>query len=81
MNPEPKLLTTFNCPKCKLVKKELVSRGIAFIECPSDKKSGIDLVVKYRVMTAPALFIPEAEDDYRYITDFQEIMDWIHEQQ
>jgi len=77
MNREPKLLTTFNCQKCKLVKKELDSRGITYIECPADKKSGIELVVKYRVMTAPALFIPETEDNYRYITDFQEIMDYI----
>ena len=77
MNKELKLLTTFNCPKCKQVKKELDSRGITYIECPADKKSGIDLVVKYRVMTAPTLFIPETEDNYRYITDFQEIMDYI----
>ena len=77
MKNELKLLTTFNCPKCKQVKKELDSRGITYIECPADKKSGIELVVKYRVMTAPTLFIPETEDNYRYITDFQEIMEYI----
>lgn len=78
MNQEIKLLTTFHCAKCKQVKKELDAAGISYIECPADDKSGIELVVKYRVMTAPALFIAESEDSYRYITDFQEILAYIH---
>ena len=78
MNQEIKLLTTFHCAKCKQVKKELLEAGIPYVECPADDKSGIELVVKYRVMTAPALFIPESEEDYRYITDFDEILNYIH---
>ena len=79
MNQEIKLLTTFHCPKCKQVKKELLEAEIPYLECPADDKSGIELVVKYRVMTAPALFITESDGNYRYITDFDEIMKYIHE--
>ena len=79
MNQQIKLLTTFHCSRCKQVKKELLEAGIPYEECPADEKSGIELVVKYRVMTAPSLFIPESEESYRCITDFDEILKYIHE--
>ncbi|SFG73630.1 glutaredoxin family protein [Oribacterium sp. WCC10] len=79
MERELKLLTTYNCAKCKQVKQALKLAGVNYIECPADDKSGIDLVVKYRVMTAPTLFIPEADDEYICITNFDEIMDYIND--
>ena len=77
MNQEIKLLTTFHCAKCKQVKKTLMDAGISYEECPADDKSGIELVVKYRVMTAPTLFIPESDGSYRVISDFSEILTYI----
>ncbi len=79
MNRKLKLLTTYHCAKCKQIKTMLELAGIEYEECPADDKSGIDLVVKYRVMTAPTLFIPEADDQYTYIKNYDEIVDYIND--
>ena len=76
-----KLLTTYHCARCNEVKKRLKQKNISFLECPADEQDGIELVVKYRVMTAPSLFITEEKetdtDQVRILTDFEEILSYI----
>lgn len=76
-----RILTTYHCAKCKEVKKRLTQKNISFLECPADDPSGIELVVKHRVMTAPSLFITEEKENepeaVRIITDFDEILLYI----
>lgn len=79
MNGNLKLLTTYHCAKCKQIKKIMDLAGINYDECPADDKSGIELVVKYRVMTVPTLFIPEADGEYTFISNYDEIVDYLND--
>lgn len=75
-----KILTTYHCAKCKDVKERLKDKEIPFTECPADDPKGMELVIKHRIMTAPALFITEENDaskEETILTNYEEILSYI----
>lgn len=73
---EVTILTTEDCPKCKMVKATMDKKGMAYKTLIDTDADGKELATRHNLMSAPVLFVPEG-DMYKVITDFNEILNFV----
>ena len=70
------LLTTTDCPRCRMAKEALDRRNFEYSILNASEDEGRELALKYGIMTAPAMFVDYGTSE-KVITDFNEIMKFI----
>lgn len=70
------ILTTEDCPKCKMAKMTMDKKNMAYRTLTDMDEEGKKLAIAYNVMSAPVLFIPE-NGQYKVISDFNEVMNFV----
>jgi ribonucleoside-triphosphate reductase len=70
------LLTTKDCPRCRMAKEALDQRKVEYSIIDASFDEGRDMALKYGIMSAPAMFVDYGTSE-KVITDFNEIMRFI----
>ncbi len=70
------LLTTKDCPRCRMAKEALDQRMVEYSIIDASFDEGRDMALKYGIMSAPAMFVDYGTSE-KVITDFNEIMRFI----
>lgn len=71
------VLSTADCPKCKMVKTILENKGVAYKSLMDSDEEGKDLAVKHNILSAPTLFIPE-NGDLKVMSNFNDVMAYVN---
>jgi ribonucleoside-triphosphate reductase len=70
------ILTTSECPKCKMAKASMDKKGIAYRTVTDQDDEGRALAIENGIMSAPALFITE-NGKTEVVRDFNQILNTI----
>ena len=74
MTKLPQLITTKNCPKCKLIKEYMVQRNFAYEALEAEKN--INLCRNLGIMIAPTMLVHH-EDGIEQPIGFEEIQKFV----
>ncbi len=74
MTKLPQLITTKNCPKCKLIKEYMVQRNFAYEALEAEKN--INLCRNLGIMIAPTMLVHH-EDGIEQLIGFEEIQKFV----
>ncbi|WP_026506943.1 ribonucleoside triphosphate reductase [Butyrivibrio sp. MC2013] len=70
------LLTTSECPKCRMAKTALDKKGIDYTVLTAEEGTGRDMAMKYGIMSAPAIVVASGDEE-KVIKDFGEVLRFI----
>lgn len=70
----PQLITTKNCPKCKLIKEYMVQRNFAYEALEAEKN--MKLCRNLGIMIAPTMLVHH-EDGIEQLIGFEEIQKFV----
>ena len=74
MTKLPQLITTKNCPKCKLIKEYMVQRNFAYEALEAEKN--INLCRNLGIMIAPTMLVHH-EDGIEQLIGFEKIQKFV----
>ena len=74
MTKLPQLITTKNCPKCKLIKEYMVQRNVAYEALEAEKN--MNLCRNLGIMIAPTMLVHH-EDGIEQLIGFEKIQKFV----
>ena len=74
MTKLPQLITTKNCPKCKLIKEYMVQRNLAYEALEAEKN--MNLCRNLGIMIAPTMLVHH-EDGIEQLIGFEKIQKFV----